>query len=322
MMRRFFSGVLCAALMFVSASAAAQAYPSRPIRFISPFPPGGGTDLVSRILQPRMMELLGQQIVLEHKTGAGGVIGIDLGAKAAADGYTILVANNTVVTAPSLGKTPYDAVKDFAPIGTVGSTAVALAVHPSFAAKSVAELVAMARAQPGKLSYSSCGNGSAMHLAGELFKHVAKVEILHVPYRGCAPAIVDGVSGQVPVLFNTITNTSAQAKGGRLRVLALASPTRSKVDSATPVISESAGFEGYNADIWFGLLAPAGTPPAIVQRLNAVLEAALKTEEVRGRLEAQLFDVRGSTPGEFATLIREDLARWSKLVKDASIKGE
>jgi tripartite-type tricarboxylate transporter receptor subunit TctC len=320
--RRVVSPLFLALVSAWAGLAAAQDWPARPVRLISPFPPGGGTDLVGRILQPKLIEMLGQQFILEHKTGAGGVTGIDYVAKAAPDGYTILVANNTVVTAPATGKVPYDAIKDFAPVTGVGSTAVALAVHPSFPAKSVAELVAMARSQPGKLSYSSCGNGSAMHLAGELFKYVARVDILHVAYRGCAPAILDGVAGHVPVLFNTITNTSPHARAGRLRVLALASPTRSPVDKTIPVISESAGFEGYDADIWFGVLAPAGTPPAIVTKLHAALDAALKSEDVRSKLEVQLFDVRVSAPEEFGAMIRKDLARWVKLVKDANIKGD
>ena len=302
--------------------AAAQDWPSKPVRLISPFPAGGGTDLVARILQPKLIETLGQPFILEAKTGAGGVTGIDYAAKAAPDGYTVLVANNTVVTAAATGKVPYDALKDFAPVTGVGSTAVALAVHPSFPAKSVAELVAMARSQPGKLSYSSCGNGSAMHLAGELFKYVAKVAILHVAYRGCAPAILDGVAGHVPILFNTITNTSPHARAGRLRVLALASPTRSPVDKTIPVISESAGFEGYDADIWFGVLLPAGTPRPIVAKLHAALDAALKSEDVRSKLEAQLFDVRVTGPDEFSAMIGKDLTRWVKLVKDANIKGD
>jgi tripartite-type tricarboxylate transporter receptor subunit TctC len=302
--------------------AAAQDWPSKPVRLISPFPAGGGTDLVARILQPKLVEILGQQMLLEHKTGAGGVIGIDFASKAAPDGYTVLVANNTVVTAAATGKVPYDAIKDFAPVTGVGSTAVALAVHPSFPAKSVAELLAMARAQPGKLSYSSCGNGSAMHLAGELFKYVAKVDIVHVAYRGCAPAVIDGLAGQVPILFNTITNTSPHARGGKLRVLALASPTRSPVDKTIPVISESAGFEGYDADIWFGVLLPAGTPRPIVNKLHAALDVALKSEDVRSKLEAQLFDVRVTGPDDFSAMINKDLARWVKLVKDANIKGD
>ena len=319
---RFIAGLLLSISAIWTGLAAAQEWPAKPVRLISPFPPGGGTDLVSRILQPKLIELLGQQFVLEHKTGAGGVTGIDFVAKSAPDGYTVLVANNTVVTAPATGKTPYDPIKDLAPVTGIGSTAVALAVHPSFAAKSVAELVAMARSQPGKLSYSSCGNGSAMHLAGELFKYVAKVDILHVAYRGCGPAIVDGLAGHVPILFNTITNTSPHARGGKLRVLALASPTRSPVDKTIPVISESAGFEGYDADIWFGVLLPAGTPQPIIAKLHAAVAAAVRSDDVRSKLEAQLFDVRVTPPEEFGAMIGKDLARWVKLVKEANIKGD
>ncbi|OFZ89403.1 MAG: hypothetical protein A2W21_15445 [Betaproteobacteria bacterium RBG_16_66_20] len=322
MIRRFVSGLLVSIAGLWAGPALAQDWPAKPVRLISPYPPGGGTDLVSRILQPKLIETLGQQFIVENKTGAGGVVGIDYVAKSPPDGYTILVANNTVVTAPATDKVPYDAIKDFAPVTGIGSTAVALAVHPSFPAKSVAELLAMARSQPGKLSYSSCGNGSAMHLAGELFKYVAKVDILHVPYRGCGPAITDGVAGHVPILFNTITNTGAQARAGKLRVLALASPTRSPVDKSTPVISESAGFEGYDADIWFGVLAPAGTPQPIIAKLHAALEAALKTDDVRSKLEAQLFDVRVTPPDEFGAMIKKDLARWITLVKDAKIKSD
>jgi len=322
MSRHLICGLLLSLAAIWAGLAAAQEWPAKPVRLISPYPPGGGTDLVSRILQPKLSEALGQQFIVENKTGAGGVVGIDYVAKSAPDGYTILVANNTVVTAPATGKVPYDAIKDFTPVTGIGSTAVALAVHPSFPARSVAELVAMARSQPGKLSYSSCGNGSAMHLAGELFKHVAKVEIVHVAYRGCGPAIADGVAGHVPILFNTITNTGAQARSGRLRVLALASPTRSPVDKSTPVISESAGFEGYDADIWFGILAPAGLPQPIVAKLHNALEAALRSDDVRSRLEGQLFDVRVSAPGEFGAMIKKDLERWVKLVKEANIKSD
>lgn len=322
MIRRFVSGLLLSIAGLWAGPALAQDWPAKPVRLISPYPPGGGTDLVSRILQPKLIETLGQQFIVENKTGAGGVVGIDYVAKSPPDGYTILVANNTVVTAPATDKVPYDAIKDFAPVTGIGSTAVALAVHPSFPAKSVAELLAMARSQPGKLSYSSCGNGSAMHLAGELFKYVAKVDIVHVPYRGCGPAITDGVAGHVPILFNTITNTGAQARAGKLRVLALASPTRSPVDKSTPVISESAGFEGYDADIWFGVLAPAGTPQPIIAKLHAALEAALRSDDVRSKLEAQLFNVRVSGSEEFGAMIKKDLARWVKLVKDANIKGD
>jgi len=308
--------------VFASTAALGQAFPSHPVKLISPFPPGGGSDVVARILAPKLLEATGQQFVVENRTGAAGNVGADYVAKSPPDGYTLLVANNTVVTNPAVAKAPFDVVKDFTPVALIGSTAVALAVHPAFPAKSVDELVKLARENPGKYSYSSCGNGTAMHLAGELFKQLAKVDIVHIAYRGCGPAIVDGVGGQVPILFNTITNTAPQAKGGKLRILALASPTRSPVDKALPVIAESAGFEGFDADIWFGLLAPAGTPPDVVQKLNAEIGRALGSQEVQDRLAAQLFAIQTATPAAFGDLIKRDLARWSKLVKEAGIKGD
>ncbi len=308
--------------VFASTAALGQAFPNHPVKLISPFPPGGGSDVVARILAPKLLEATGQQFVVENRTGAAGNVGADYVAKSPPDGYTLLVANNTVVTNPAVAKSPFDVVKDFTPVALIGSTAVALAVHPAFPAKNVDELVKLARENPGKYSYSSCGNGTAMHLAGELFKQLAKVDIVHIAYRGCGPAIVDGVGGQVPILFNTITNTAPQAKGGKLRILALASPTRSPVDKALPVIAESAGFEGFDADIWFGILAPAGTPPDVVQKLNAEIGRALGSQEVQDRLAAQLFAIQTATPAAFGDLIKRDLARWSKLVKEAGIKGD
>jgi tripartite-type tricarboxylate transporter receptor subunit TctC len=308
--------------VFASTAALGQAFPNHPVKLISPFPPGGGSDVVARILAPKLLEATGQQFVVENRTGAAGNVGADYVAKSAPDGYTLLVANNTVVTNPAVAKAPFDVVKDFTPVALIGSTAVALAVHPAFPAKSVDELAKLARENPGRYSYSSCGNGTAMHLAGELFKQLAKVDIVHIAYRGCGPAIVDGVGGQVPILFNTITNTAPQAKGGKLRILALASPTRSPVDKALPVIAESAGFDGFDADIWFGILAPAGTPPDVVQKLNAEIGRALGSQDVQDRLAAQLFAIQTATPAAFGDLIGRDLARWSKLVKEAGIKGD
>lgn len=322
MRHRVLAGVFAGMALAMGSAAWSQSYPAKPVRLISPFPPGGGSDVVGRILAPKLAEAMGQQFLVENRTGAAGNVGAAFVATSAPDGYTLLVANNTVVTNPAVAKAPFDVVKDFAPVGLIGSTAIALAVHPSFPARSVDELVKAARENPGKYSYSSCGNGTAMHLAGELFKLLAKVDIVHVAYRGCGPAIADGIGGQVPVLFNTITNTTPQAKGGKLRILALASPTRSPVDRAIPVIAESAGFEGFDADIWFGILAPAGTPREVVLKLNAELNKALGSSDVRQRLEAQLFAVQTSSPEQLGELIRRDLQRWSKLVKEAGIKGD
>jgi len=187
--------------------------------------------------------------------------------------------------------------------------------------RSVKDLIALARAQPGKIPYSSCGTGTAMHLAGELFKQLAKVDMTHVPYKGCGPAIVDGIGGHLPVLFNTITNTTPQAKAGKLRIVALASATRSPVDKSLPTIAE-AGLKGFDADIWFGFMAPAGTPREIITRMNSELNRIVRTPEIVERLSGQLFDVRTGSPEEFSALIRSDIVKWSKVIRDAGIKPE
>ena len=311
---------LTVALAIAAPAALAQgAYPSKPVRLITQFPPGGGTDIVARLISPKLAEAFGQQFVVENRVGAAGNIGADFVAKSAPDGYTILVGNNTIVTNPAVQKTPFDVVKDFDPIAIVGATAVALAVHPSLPAKSVQELIALAKKERGKLTYSSCGTGTAMHLAAELLKQLAKIDMVHVPYKGCGPAIADGIAGQVPILFNTITNTYPQAQGGRLRILALASATRSPVDNSILTIAE-AGFAGFDADIWFGFLAPAGTPKEIVNRLNAELSRIILLPDIQERMKVQLFSTRTSTPEQFAKIIQSDLAKWSKLVKDANFQ--
>jgi tripartite-type tricarboxylate transporter receptor subunit TctC len=321
-MKRHSILALALALACACTGASAQTWPTKPVRLISQFPPGGGTDLIARNLIPKLGEAFGQQFILEHKPGAAGNIAAEFVAKSPADGYVILIANNTIVIQAAMPqKLPFDVVKDFTPIAVVASTPVALAVHPDQPVKSVQDLIALARAQPGKLSYSSCGNGTAMHLAGELFKQLAKVDILHVPYKGCGPAIVDGISGQVPILFNTITNTTPQAKGGRLRIVAVASATRSPVDKELPTIAE-AGLKDFDADIWFGFMAPADTSREAVMRLNAELNRIVRLPDVAERLAAQLFDVRTGTPEEFTALVKADVAKWSKVVRDGNIKAD
>jgi tripartite-type tricarboxylate transporter receptor subunit TctC len=310
------------ALASLASGAAAQSWPGKPVRLISQFPPGGGTDLIARNLIPKLAEVFGQQFILEHRPGAAGNIAADFVAKSPADGYVILIANNTLVIQAAMPqKLAFDVVKDFAPIAVVASTPVALAVHPSMPVKSVKDLIALAKAQPGKIAYSSCGTGTAMHLAGELFKQRAKIDMTHVPYKGCGPAIVDGIAGYLPVLFNTITNTTPQAKGGRLRVVALASATRSPVDKNLPTIAE-AGLAGFDADIWFGFMAPNGTPRDIIMRMNSELNRIVKLPDIVERLSGQLFDIRTGTPEAFSELIRSDIAKWSEVVRDANIKPD
>lgn len=313
---------LAAVLFLVAGPVAAQAWPTKPVRLISQFPPGGGTDLIARNLMPKLIEAFKQQFVLEHRPGAAGNIAAELVAKSPPDGYVILIANNTLVIQAAMPqKLPFDVVRDFVPIAVVASTPVALAVHPSMPVKTVKDLITLAKAQPGKLAYSSCGAGTAMHLAGELFKQLAKVDMTHVPYKGCGPAIVDGIAGHLPVLFNTITNTTPMARAGKLRVVALASATRSPVDKNLPTIAE-AGLKGFDADIWFGFMAPAGTPRNVVTRLNAELNRIVRLPDIAERLSGQLFDVRTSTPEAFAGLVRDDIAKWTKVVRDANIKME
>jgi tripartite-type tricarboxylate transporter receptor subunit TctC len=309
-------------LGFIPLFVSAQSWPAKPVRLISQFPPGGGTDLIARNLIPELSKTYGQQFILEHKPGAAGNIAADHVAKSAPDGYTILIANNTLVIQAAMPqKPPFDVAKDFAPIAMVASTPVALAVHPSQPVNSVSDLISLARAQPGKLAYSSCGNGTAMHLAGELFKQLAKIDITHVPYKGCGPAVVDGISGQVPILFNTITNTNPQAKGGRLRIIAIASATRSPVDRNLPTIAEG-GLAGFDADVWFGFIAPAGIARDTVSRLNAELNRIVRLPEVAERMTGQLFDIRSGSPEQFAELMKADVAKWSKVVRDGNIKSD
>lgn len=318
-MKKLFLAGICALAAF---SVNGQNWPAKPVRLISQFPPGGGTDLIARNLIPKLHEAFGQNFILEHKPGAAGNIAADHVAKSASDGYTILIANNTLVIQAALPQTlSFDVVRDFTPVAIVASTPVALAVHPSQPVKSVQDLITLARAQPGKLAYSSCGTGTAMHLAGELFKQLARIDMTHIPYKGCGPAIVDGISGQVPILFNTITNTNPQAKGGRLRIVAIASATRSPVDRNLPTIAE-AGLTGFDADIWFGFMGPANLPREIVVRLNSELNRIVRLPDVSARLGDQLFDVRTGSPGEFGALVRTDIAKWTKVVRDGNIKPE
>jgi tripartite-type tricarboxylate transporter receptor subunit TctC len=308
------------ALAGFALAASAQGYPSKIVRLISQFPPGGGTDLIARLLAPKLTEAWGQQVIVENRAGAAGNVAAEYVAKSPADGYTVLVANNTIVINASLyQKLSYDLVRDLNPVAVVGSTPVALAVHPSMPVKSVKELVALARANPGKLTYSSCGNGTAMHLAAELLKQLSKIDMIHVPYKGCGPAVAEGIAGQVPILFNTLTNTMPQANAGRLRILALASATRSPVDAKIPTIAES-GFKDYDANIWFGFFVPAGTPRGLITKINADVNRIVEQADIKERMRSMLFDQRTGTPEQFADLIKSDLAKWGKLIKDANIQ--
>lgn len=305
----------------VACVAQSHDYPSRPIRIIVPFAAGGTTDLLARHIGQTMSEALHQQVIIENRTGAGGSIGADLVASSKPDGYTLLMGSvATHAISPNLySKIPYDPVKDFAPIILLAKMPNLLVVHPSVPASSVAQLIALAKAKPGTLAFASAGNGTTMHLAGELFKKMAGVDMIHVPYKGNAPALTDLVGGQVQVMFDNIAVPLKQVRAGKLRALAVTGPARSPVLPELPTLSE-AGLSGYNITTWHGLYAPSGTSPEIIERVNQEANKALATEQIRRRLTDQGIEPAGGTPGEFAAFVRAELVKWGKIVRESGAR--
>ncbi len=303
--------------------ALAQAYPNRPIRLVVAFPPGGATDVFARIVQGRFSEALGQNIVIANRAGAGGMIGADLVAKAPPDGYTLLIGNIAAL-AMNVGvysKMPYDPVKDLAPVLRTVDVSYALVVHPSVPAKTVQEFIAYAKANPGKLSYGSAGSGSAPHLATELLKQRAGIDIVHVPYKGGGPMVTDLLGGQIQVGIGDQANLMPQVKAGKLRVLAVGSPRRSPNYPDVPTIAES-GLPGFEAGAWQGLAAPAGTPPDVVKRLNETLVKVMQMPDVRERLLGAGLEPVGGSPEDFAQFIKSEIAKWSKVAKDVGARAD
>ena len=304
-------------------AASAQDYPTRPVVLVSPFPPGGSVSLVARVVAEKMSETLGQSIVVENRGGAGGTIGARYVAKSAADGYTLLLGyTGTLAIGPSLyANAGFEPRKDFAAVGRIGSAPTMLVVHPSLPVHSVGELIAYAKANPGKLNYGSAGIGTVGHLAGELFGSMAGIELTHVPYKGTGPAITDLLGGHIPMMFTPIPTAHGQAESGLLRALAVTSAQRSSLLPDLPTVAES-GLPGYEAALRYGLVAPSGTPRAIVERLNKELRLALAAEDVRQRLAADGAEVLPSTPEEYAADIDREEATWSKVVNALGLKGE
>jgi len=300
-----------------------QDYPRRPVRLIVPFPPGGGNDIVARAVAQELGKSLGQQFVVDNRAGAGGAIGAELAARSPADGYTLFLGGvGSHVVNPSLhAKLSYDPIRDFAPVTLIASAPAVLVVHPSVQAASVVELTALAKANPGKLNYASNGNGSSAQLAAVLFESMAGVRMTHVPYKGVSQALVDLMSGEVQLMFGTIVAISPHIKAGRLRALAVTGKSRSGLLPEVPTLAE-AGLPGYEAGSWYGILAPAGTPGAIVARLNAEINHAMRQPEVRERLAAEGAETIGGTPEEFALHIKAELARTGRLMREAGIRME
>jgi tripartite-type tricarboxylate transporter receptor subunit TctC len=287
------------------------------------FPPGGGTDILGRMLAQRLGETLGQNVVVENRGGAGGNVGTEAAARAAPDGYTILMGNvaPNAINVSLYRNLPFDPVADFAPVSLVAATPNVLVVHPSTAARTVKELIALARARPGTLNFASAGNGSSSHLAGELFRVLAGAEIVHVPYKGAGPAMLDVLSGQVQLYFATLPAALPHVKSGKLAAVAVTSARRSPALADLPTVAES-GIPGYEASTWYGVLAPARTPARAIERLHGDIVKILAQPEFRERLEAQGFDLVGSSPEEFRAAIRSEIVKWGKVVRDAGIRPE
>ncbi len=320
--RRRFLASSSALVSMAALQARADTYPSKPVRFIVPFPPGGPVDTTARAFTQKLSEYWGQQAIVDNRAGAGGIVGAELAAKAPADGYTIFVCSIHHSVLPSLNpKLPYDILKDFVPVSFAALFPIILVAHPSVPAKNVPELVAYAKAHPGKLSFGSAGNGGGTHLAGELFKSIAGVDLLHVPYKGSAPAMTDLLGGQVQLMFSDAPTALPHIKGGRVRALGVASPKRSALVPELPPIADG-GLRGYEAYSWAGVVAPAGTPREIVSKLNADIVKALNQPEVKKRLLEAGAEALPGTPEQFGQVLRSEIAKWEKVVKDANVKAD
>ena len=310
------------ALLLVCGAANAQPYPSRPVHLVIAAAPGGSTDILGRIFAQRLSERMGQPFVPENRGGGGGAVAAEFVAKSAPDGYTILMSNDQLVISAAAGaKVSYEPFRDFVPIAVVARGPVVLGVHPAFPAKSVAELVALAKANPGKYAFSSCGNGTVLHLAGELLNLQAGIDLVHVPYRGCAPAMADAVAGQVPIFFTVLGNAAAFERNGKVRLLGVATTQRLTSHPDLPTIAES-GFPDYNAYPWFGMLAPAGTPHEIVQRLASEITGAVPVPEVSERIRGFALEPTALGPEGLAQLMKNDYDKWRRVVREAHIKVE
>jgi tripartite-type tricarboxylate transporter receptor subunit TctC len=317
-----FASATAGATLFAGAFGARAALPDKPLRIIVPFAPGGGTDLIARLVAEAMAKDLGQTVIVENKPGAGTIIGTEYVAKSAPDGSTLVMATFAHAVNPALhAKLPFDTDKDFAPVALVGTSPNVLVVRPDRPWKSVQDVIAAARATPGKLTYGSFGNGTSAHLAGALFANLAKVDLLHVPYKGSAPAITDLLGGQIDMMFTTVASVAQHIASGKLRALAVTSARRSPAWPDIPTIAE-AGVAGYVAESWYGLYAPAGTPADTIARLNAAVAQAVKSEKFRDRVQGEGLVPAAGEPRQLADYVHAEEARWRQVVRDARIKVE
>jgi len=309
------------ALALVSPLASAEAYPTHSVRLIVPFPAAGTTDILARAIAEKLSSALGQQFVVDNRPGAGGNIGADIVAKAPPDGYTLLMGTvGTQAINPSLyAKMPYDAQKDFAPVVLVAGVPNVLVVNPQLPVRTVPDLIRLAKEKPGAINFASSGNGTSIHLSGELFKSMTNVQMAHIPYKGSAPALTDLIGGQVQIMFDNLPSALPHIKAGKLRAVAVTSTKRAPALPDVPTIAES-GIPGFEASSWFGILAPAGTPREIVTRINAEANKALQSPEMKEKLLSQGAEAVGNTPEYFADYIRTETEKWAKVVKESGAK--
>ncbi len=319
--RRLALGVLSVLVTLMAAPAVAQTYPSKPIRVIVPFPPGGGTDIIAREIAQKTAALTGWNFIIDNRPGSGGNLGVDAVAKSAPDGYTLALgqSSNLAINPTLYTKLPYDPVRDLAPVGLMASSPMVLVVAAQSPHKSLADVLAAAKARPGSLNFASPGNGTVAHLSGELLQKTAGVKFTHIPYKGAAQAVTDILGGQVDLYMSSIPTLIGQVRSGKMRALAVTSIQRVDDLPQTPTVAES-GYAGFESGTWFGFVAPAGTPPEIVATLNKEFAKALGAPDLKKKLSDQGAEVLGGTPEQFAQLIRSDIARWAPIVKASGAK--
>ena len=320
-MLRLLSIALAASMTLAASPAAAQSYPSKPIRILVGFSPGGGTDVMARLIGQKLTEAWNAQVVVENRPGAGGVLAADLTAKAAPDGYTLMIGhvNSHGIAPAAMSKMPYDAARDFAPVILIGTTPNMLVANAGTGAKSLDDIVRAARANPGKLTFGSAGNGSSQHLATEMFKLAAKVDVLHIPYKGSGQMIPDLIAGQIGYSFDTMTAITPHVKSGQVTPIATTRLKRSPAYPNLPTVAEL-GYPGFDVSTWYGLMAPAGTPAEIVTRLNREVDRILTLPDVKEKLNSVGAEDGGGSPEQFGKFVRDEIAKYSKIVKEAGVK--
>jgi tripartite-type tricarboxylate transporter receptor subunit TctC len=316
------SRLVFALAALATAPALAQQYPAKPIRYISPYPAGGGNDTLLRILADKVGEQIGQRIIVDNRPGANTIVGTELMVKSPPDGYTFLLIPNTFATNPAFyPKLPYDTARDVAPVAQVAQSPQMIVAHQSFPAKTLKELLAMARAKPGALTYGTSGNGSIGHLAGLLLTSMTGVTLTHVAYKGTAPAVNELVGGHIPLMVSSMISTLPQVRSGKLKIIALTTAQRAKALPDVPTIAES-GVPGYEATLWYGILAPARTPETLIKRMNAELGTALRSPDVVEKLSTQAVEPHHTSPEQFAALIKNELGKWDKVIRTSGVKPD